>query len=216
MGFQFKQRKLPPWFKPALITALCLPALGTAWQIWQALQGDNTLGVNPIETIIRRMGEMSLIFLCLTLAVTPLRKWLNVPQLLTVRRALGVTTFMYATLHLLAYSAWDQGFDLVEILKDTGKRPFIFVGMAAWLLMLPLALTSWNAAIKFVGGKRWTTLHKAVYAVALLAPLHFWWMKAGKQDFARPALYGCILLVLLAWRAWSWWQKRSLVSKKLH
>ncbi len=206
--FQFKQRKLPSGFKPIVIAALCLPALGTAWQIWQALQGDNTLGVNPIETIIRRMGEMSLIFLCATLAVTPLRKVLNIAQLLTVRRALGVATFAYATLHLTAYSAWDQGFDLVEILKDTAKRPFIFVGMAAWLLMLPLALTSFNAAIKFIGGKRWQSLHKAVYAVALLAPLHFWWMKAGKQDFARPALYGGILLALLAWRAWSWWRKR--------
>ncbi len=209
MGLQLKQRKLPPWFKPVLIAALCLPALGTAWQIYQALQGDNTLGVNPIETIIRRMGEMALIFLCATLAITPLRRWLNVPQLLTLRRALGVTTFAYATLHLIAYSAWDQGFDVVEILKDTAKRPFIFVGMAAWLLMLPLALTSFNAAIKFMGGKRWQSLHKAVYAVALLAPLHFWWMKAGKQDFARPALYGGILLFLLTWRVWVWWQKRA-------
>lgn len=203
-----KLRKLPQWFKPAVIIALCLPALGTAWQIWQALQGDNTLGVNPIETIIRRMGEISLILLCLTLSVTPLRTWLNTPQLLTVRRALGVATFAYATLHLLAYSAWDQGFDVVEILKDTAKRPFIFVGMAGWLLMLPLALTSFNAAIKFIGGKRWQLLHKAVYAVALLGPLHFWWMKAGKQDFARPALYGGILLCLLAWRVWTWRQKK--------
>jgi methionine sulfoxide reductase heme-binding subunit len=193
---------LPHWFKPVVIAALCLPALGTAWQIWQALQGDNTLGANPIEAIIRRMGEISLILLCLTLAVTPLRRWLNVPQLLAVRRALGVATFAYATLHLLAYSAWDQGFDLVEILKDTGKRPFIFVGMASWLLMLPLAATSFNRAIRWLGGKRWTLLHKAVYAVALLAPLHFWWMKAGKQDFARPAMYGSLLLVLLGWRVW--------------
>jgi sulfoxide reductase heme-binding subunit YedZ len=132
-----------------------------------------------------------------------------VPQLLTVRRALGVATFAYASLHLMAYSAWDQGFDVVEILKDTAKRPFIFLGMASWLLMLPLALTSFNAAIKFMGGKRWQSLHKAVYAVALHAPLHFWWMKAGKQDFARPALYGGLLLALLAWRAWVWRQKRK-------
>jgi methionine sulfoxide reductase heme-binding subunit len=208
MGFQLKQRKLPSWFKAAVIAALCVPALYTALQIWQTLQGDSALGVNPIETIIRRTGEISIILLSLTLAVSPLRKWLSVPQLLTVRRALGVATFAYATLHLLAYSAWDQGFDVVDILKDTAKRPFIFVGMASWLLMLPLALTSWNAAIKWMGGKRWTLLHKAVYAVALLAPLHFWWMKAGKQDFARPALYGAILGGFLAWRAWVWFQKR--------
>jgi methionine sulfoxide reductase heme-binding subunit len=210
MGFQLKQRKLPSWFKAAVIAALCVPAMYTAWQIWQTLQGDSALGVNPIETIIRRTGEISIILLSLTLAVTPLRKWLSVPQLLTVRRALGVATFAYATLHLLAYSAWDQGFDVVDILKDTAKRPFIFVGMASWLLMLPLALTSWNAAIKWMGGKRWTLLHKAVYAVALLAPLHFWWMKAGKQDFARPALYGAILGGFLLWRAWVWFQKRRL------
>jgi methionine sulfoxide reductase heme-binding subunit len=202
-----KSFALPSWFKSAVITALCLPALGTAWQIWQALQGDNTLGVNPIETIIRRMGEISIIFLSFTLAVTPLRKWLNMPQLLTVRRALGVATFAYTTLHLLAYSAWDQGFDLMEILKDTAKRPFIFVGMVAWLLMLPLAFTSFNAAIKLMGGKRWKALHKAVYLVALLAPLHFWWMKAGKQDFARPVFYGGVLLALLLWRVWVWWQR---------
>jgi sulfoxide reductase heme-binding subunit YedZ len=210
MWFQFKPRKLPAWFKPAVIAALCLPALGTAWQIWQVVQGNNTLGVNPIETIIRRTGEISIILLTLTLAVTPLRRWLSVSQLLSVRRALGVATFMYATLHLASYSAWDQDFNLTEIVKDTAKRPFIFVGMAAWLLMLPLALTSWNAAIRYLGGKRWTMLHKAVYVVALLAPLHFWWMKAGKQDFSRPALYGGIMLVLLAWRAWAWWQKRTV------
>ena len=207
-------RTLPSWFKPVLIAALCLPALGTSWQIWQALQGDNSLGVNPIETIIRRMGEIALIVLCLTLLVTPLRKWLTMPSLLTLRRALGVATFAYATLHLLAYSAWDQGFDVIEILKDTAKRPFIFVGMAGWLLMLPLALTSFNAAIKFMGGKRWQLLHKAVYAVAMLGTLHFWWMKAGKQDFARPALYGGILLFLLAWRVWTWWQKKLASSSR--
>lgn len=206
-------RKLPQWFKPAVIAALFIPAVWTAWQIWQALEGNNDLGVNPIETIIRRTGEITIIVLSLTLAVTPLRQWLNMPALLTVRRALGVATFAYATLHLAAYSAWDQGFDVVEILKDTAKRPFIFVGMASWLLMLPLALTSFNAAIKYLGGKRWQLLHKAVYAVALLGPLHFWWMKAGKQDFARPALYGGILLALLAWRVWKWQQKRRLLVK---
>jgi sulfoxide reductase heme-binding subunit YedZ len=210
MLFAFKPRTLPAWFKPAVIAALCLPALVTAMQIWQTLQGGDTLGVNPIETIIRRTGEVSIILLTLTLAITPLRRWLNVSQLLMVRRALGVATFMYASLHLAAYSAWDQDFNLTEILKDTAKRPFIFLGMAAWLLMLPLALTSWNAAIKFLGGKLWIKLHKVVYAVALLAPLHFWWMKAGKQDFARPALFVALLGGLLAWRAWTGWQKRKV------
>jgi methionine sulfoxide reductase heme-binding subunit len=200
--------KLPTWFKPVVIAALCLPALGTAWQIWQALDGNNTLGVNPIETIIRRLGEVALVLLCLTLAVTPLRQWLSTPQLLSVRRALGVATFAYATLHLAAYSAWDKEFSLLDIVTDTAKRPFIFVGMAAWLLMLPLATTSFNRAIQVLGGKRWQLLHKAVYAVALLAPLHFWWVRAGKQNFTRPAVYGAILLVLLGWRMWAWWAKR--------
>jgi sulfoxide reductase heme-binding subunit YedZ len=122
---------------------------------------------------------------------------------------LGVATFAYATLHLLAYSAWDQGFDVLALLQDTAKRPFIFVGMAAWLLMLPMAATSFNRAIRWLGAKRWSHLHKAVYAVALLAPLHFWWMKAGKQDFARPALYGGVLLLLLAWRVWVKWRSRT-------
>ncbi len=195
--------------KLAAYAACAAPLLWTLYQLYGAYQGQNDLGANPIETIIRRLGEVALYLLVATLAVTPLRTVLKAPWLLKLRRLLGVSTFAYATLHLLAYSGWDQAFSLADILTDTAKRPFIFVGMAGWLLMLPLAATSFNAAIRWLGGKRWVWLHKAVYAVAILGPLHFWWIKSSKSDFARPAMFVAFFGVLLGWRIW-----RYLAAKR--
>lgn len=186
---------LHPAAKPSLFVLCLLPF---AW-LFYAAATDN-LGANPAEALIRSTGDWTLRFLCLTLAVTPLRVTLEKPALARFRRMLGLFTYFYAVLHLLSFSWFDMGFDLGEIAKDIAKRPFILVGFTAFLLLTPLAATSFNRAIKALGAKRWQALHKIVYAIAGLAILHFFWMRAGKNDFAEVALYAAILAVLLGWR----------------
>ena len=181
-----------------LLFLLCLLPLG--WLVWGAVA--NQLGANPAEAIIRGLGDWTLRGLWLTLAITPLRELSGLAALARFRRMLGVFSFFYASLHLLAYGWLDQGLDLAEIAADIAKRPFILMGFAAWALMLPLAATSFNRAIKSMGAKRWQALHKAVYAVAVVALMHFIWMRAGKSNFAEPAVYGVILAALLGWRLW--------------
>ncbi|MFG6416269.1 sulfite oxidase heme-binding subunit YedZ [Roseateles sp. DC23W] len=183
--------------KPVLFL-LCLTPL--AWLVWGAVA--NRLGANPAEAIIRGLGDWTLRGLWLALAVTPLRELTGLAALARFRRMLGVFTFVYASLHLLAYGWLDQGLDLAEIAADIVKRPFILMGFLAWALMLPLAATSFNKAIKALGAKRWQALHKVVYAVGVIALLHFIWMRAGKSNFAEPAVYGAILAVLLGWRVY--------------
>lgn len=182
--------------KPALF-ALCL--LPLAWLVYGAFA--NLLGANPAEALIRRLGDWTLRGLWLTLAITPLRELTGLAALARFRRMLGVFTFSYACLHLLAYGWLDMGLDLDDIARDIAKRPFILMGFTAWALMLPLAATSFNKAIKALGAKRWQALHKAVYAISVIALLHFIWMRAGKHNFAEPAVYGAILAALLGWRA---------------
>ena len=162
----------------------------------------NTLGANPAEALIRGTGDWTLRFLCLVLAVTPLRQALGLPALARFRRLLGLFTFFYGVIHFLCYAWLDMGLDLALIVPDITKRNFILVGTAALLLMLPLALTSFNRAIRALGAARWQALHRAVYAVALLALLHFFWMRAGKNDFAEVAVYAAIVATLLGWRLW--------------
>ncbi len=186
---------LRPWAKPLLALVLLMPL---ATLLWGAVH--DTLGANPAETLIRNSGEMTLRCLLLTLAVSPMREWTGVAALARFRRILGLLSLSWALLHLLAYAWLDMGLELGDVLRDVLKRPFILVGSLAVLLMLPLALTSFNAAIKRLGAARWKALHRAVYAVALLGLLHFFWMRAGKQNFGDVALYGAILAVLLAWR----------------
>jgi len=130
-----------------------------------------------------------------------------------VRRMVGLFTYFYAALHLLAYAWFDMGFDVAEIVKDIAKRPFILVGFAAFLLLTPLAITSMNRMVKAMGAKRWQALHKAVYVIALLAILHFFWMRAGKNDFAEVAVYAVILAVLLGWRLVRWIRARRGVTQ---
>jgi sulfoxide reductase heme-binding subunit YedZ len=168
--------------------------------VWRAVQ--DTLGPNPAEALIRALGDWTLRGLVLTLAISPLRDWTGWHQLLRHRRAIGVATFCYATLHWLAYAWLDQGLEIDALLKDVAKRPFILVGTLAWLLLLPLAATSFNRAIKALGARRWQALHKAVYAIALLAILHFFWMHSGKQLYGEVAVYAAIVFGLLAWRVW--------------
>jgi len=181
-----------------LLFLLCLAPL--AWLVYAAFA--NQLGANPAEALIRGLGEWSLRGLWLTLTITPLRELTGLAALARFRRMLGVFTFSYASLHLLAYGWLDMGLALDDIAADIVKRPFILMGFTAWALMLPLAATSFNKAIKTLGAKRWQALHKAVYAVAVIALLHFIWMRAGKSNFAEPAVYGAILAVLLGWRVW--------------
>ena len=181
--------------KPLLFAAALGPFV---WLFWGAWAG--TLGANPAEALIRGLGDWTLRLLCLTLAVTPLRQLSGWHALARLRRMLGLFTFFYGCLHFLAYAWLDMGFDLKTIVEDIVKRPFILVGSTALLLMLPLAATSFNGAIKALGAKRWQALHKAVYAVVLLALLHFFWMRAGKLDFGEVAVYAVIVAVLLDWR----------------
>jgi sulfoxide reductase heme-binding subunit YedZ len=183
----------------AVLFLLCLTPL--AWLVYGAFA--NQLGANPAEAIIRRLGDWTLRGLWLTLAITPLRELTGLAALARFRRMLGVFSFSYATLHLLAYGWLDQGLDFGEIARDIAKRPFILMGFTAWALMLPLAATSFNKAIKTLGAKRWQALHKAVYAIAVAALMHFIWMRAGKHNFAEPAVYGVILAALLGWRLWN-------------
>jgi methionine sulfoxide reductase heme-binding subunit len=169
----------------------------------------NTLGANPAEALIRGTGDWTLRFLCLTLAVTPLRQAVGLPALARFRRLLGLFTFFYGVIHFLSYAWLDMGLDLSLILPDIAKRNFILVGTAALLLMLPLALTSFNRAIRTLGATRWQALHRAVYAVAVLALLHFFWMRAGKNDFAEVAAYAAVIAGLLGWRLWRRWRHPS-------
>lgn len=183
--------------KPLLFLAALLPF---AHLLWGAVA--NTLGPNPAEALIRGSGDWTLRFLCLTLAVTPLRQASGWHALARLRRMLGLFAFFYGLLHFLCYAWLDMGLDLAAIVKDIAKRPFILVGTAALLLMLPLAATSFHRAIRALGAARWQALHRAVYAIALLALLHFFWMRAGKNDFGEWSVYAAIVAGLLGWRAW--------------
>ena len=175
---------------------LALVPLG--WLVYGA--AANALGPNPAEALIRSTGDWTLRFLCLTLAITPLRQATGWNALARLRRMLGLYCFFYGTLHFLSFAWLDMGFDIDAIVKDIGKRPFILVGSAALLLMLPLAATSFNRAIKALGAPRWQALHRAVHAVALLALLHFFWMRAAKHNFAEWSVYATIVATLLGWR----------------
>lgn len=188
-----------PAVKPVVFVLWLLPA---AWLVWAAF--NDRLGANPAEALIRSLGDWSLRALVLVLLVTPLRVGMGWPQLARLRRMLGLFVFFYASLHWLAYAWFDMGFVWRDIVADVPKRPFILVGTLGWLLLLVLAATSFNRAIRWLGAARWQALQRSVYAVAALAVLHFFWMRAGKQDFAEVAVYAAILGGLLGWRLWRW------------
>ncbi|APA86417.1 protein-methionine-sulfoxide reductase heme-binding subunit MsrQ [Paraburkholderia sprentiae WSM5005] len=171
------------------------------------------LGANPIEFITRSTGLWTLVFLCITLAVTPLRRLSGVAAFVRFRRMLGLYTFFYAALHFTTYLWFDKWFDVAEILKDIGKRPFITVGFAAFVLLIALAVTSPRAMVRRLG-RRWQTLHRAIYAIGALAILHFWWMKAGKHDLLLPKIYGAVMIALLGWRLVVWIRERSIRTRR--
>ncbi len=195
--------------KPVLFALALLPF---AWLFYAA--AADQLGANPAEALIRSLGDWTLRFLCLALAVTPLRVLTHTPALARFRRMVGLWVFFYAVLHLLAYAVFDMELDVTEMLLDVVKRPFILVGTLALVLLALLAATSFNGAIGWLGAKRWRALHRAVYAVAVLSVLHFFWMRAGKNDFAEVALYAAVLALLLGWRVQQAWQARQTRQKR--
>ncbi len=188
--------------KPVLVLCGLVPFWGLLWAASQ-----DALGANPAEYLSRATGDWTLRMLCLTLAVTPLRQWLGWPELARFRRMLGLLSYFYALLHLLCYSWLDMGFDWAGTVHDIAKRPFIGVGFSAFVLLTLLAATSWNRAVRWLGGKRWQRLHQSVYAIAALSLLHFFWMRAGKNNFTEVGVYAILITVLMAWRVRLWLAK---------
>lgn len=186
---------LQPWRKPLVFALMLLPLATLVWAV-----GFDQLGANPAQALVRRTGDWTLRALCLLLAVTPLRVSLKLSALARWRRMLGLYVYFYVCLHLLSYAWFDMGFELADILRDIAKRPFILVGFTGFVLLSALALTSSNRVVRAMGGKNWQRLHRLVYAVAGLALLHFFWMRAGKNDFAQVWLYAVIIGLLLGWR----------------
>lgn len=184
-----------PLIKPVVFIMGLLPL---ALLFWGALNQD--LGANPAERLIRETGIWTLRFLCLTLAITPVRLWLRQPAWARLRRMLGLYTFFYGGLHFMAYAWLDRGFIWPDISSDIVKRPFILIGVCALLTMLPLAATSFNRAIKALGAARWQALHRLVYATAVLGLLHFFWLRAAKHRYDEVIVYVVIIGVLLAAR----------------
>ena len=193
-----------PWAKVLLFTACLVPLGSLVWGI-----AADTLGANPAEALLRSTGDWCLRFLCLALAVTPLRQGLRLPVLARFRRMIGLYVFFYAALHLLCYAWFDMGLDWGEIASDIPKRPFILVGFTALMLLALLAASSPRAVARRLGGRRWQLLHRLVYAVAPLALLHFFWMRAGKNNFAEVWVYAVLLGLLLAWRLARWIRQRA-------
>ncbi len=198
---KLKQAQLSVLRVSVFVLAL-LPFLRLLYAAWH-----NDLGANPLEFITRNTGDWALYFLCMTLAITPLRRWLDWPWLLRLRRMLGLYCFFYASCHFLSFLWFDHFFEVEEMWRDVLKRPFITMGFGAFVLLVPLALTSTQWAMRKLGGKYWQILHKAVYGVAVLALLHYFWMRAGKNNFAQPIFFTAIILILFGARLFWRWQK---------
>jgi methionine sulfoxide reductase heme-binding subunit len=209
MSVAFNKALLHPAAKPLVFVLALLPF---AWLFYSAL--TNQLGANPQEALIRATGDWTLRFLCVVLAVTPLRTIAKLPSLARFRRMLGLFVYFYVVVHLLSYSWFDMGFDVTDIAKDIAKRPFILVGFSGFVLLTPLAATSFNAAIKALGAKRWQQLHKLVYVIAGLGLLHFFWMRAAKNNFAEVFVYAAIVAVLLGWRVAQYLKKKRLQPRQ--
>ncbi|HTH44560.1 MAG TPA: protein-methionine-sulfoxide reductase heme-binding subunit MsrQ [Oxalicibacterium sp.] len=197
----------------AIVFALALlPFARLAWGVFA-----DQLGANPIEFITWNTGDWTLYFLCMTLAVTPLRRFTGWNWLVRLRRMIGLFAFFYASLHFTTFLWFDHFFDVQEMLKDVAKRPFILVGFTAFVLLIPLAVTSTNGMVKRLGAKRWQWLHRLIYVIAPLGILHFWWMKAGKHNFEQPIIFGTIVAILLllrvVWAVQKRVKERTLVSR---
>ena len=193
------------WTK-ALVFVVCLGPVAIVG--WRAFQGDLT--ANPIEFITHATGDWTLRFLCMTLAITPLRKLLRLPELIRFRRMLGLFAFFYACLHFTTYIWLDKFFDLSEMWKDVVKRRFITVGFLAFVLLIPLAITSTAGWIRRLGGRRWQMLHRAIYISAVAGVIHYYWLV--KSAVLRPLTYGALVGLLLAWRLGEWFSRRGRLA----
>ncbi|MGN6581608.1 MAG: sulfite oxidase heme-binding subunit YedZ [Bordetella sp.] len=180
--------------KPWLFVVGLVPFLRWIW-----LGFHDGLTVNPVEFLTRSSGTWTLVCLLVTLGITPLRRLINQPALVRVRRMCGLFTFFYAFMHFLTWAWWDRGWDPSSMIEDVGQRPFILVGFTAFVLLCLLAITSPQAVMRAMG-RNWQRLHRAIYVIGALAILHFWWMRAGKNNFEAPVIYGCVLIALLGWR----------------
>ena len=185
------------FLKPALFLVCALPLLALVFSAFGI--GGASLGANPVEKIQDTFGQWGLRFLVITLAVTPVRDWFGMPWLVQLRRMLGLYAFFYVLLHFLTWLILDQGMYWSGILQDIGERPFITIGFTAFVLLIPLAVTSTNKMMRRLG-KRWKSLHRLIYAICLLAVWHYYWQV--KADVTEPLIYLAIVLVLLGWRAW--------------
>ncbi|UCH53181.1 MAG: sulfoxide reductase heme-binding subunit YedZ [Pseudomonadota bacterium] len=190
----------------ALAFVLCLVPF--AWLLWRVAVND--LGTNPIETLNRYTGDWTLRFLLITLAVTPLRRLTGWLWLARWRRMIGLYAFFYATVHFLTYALIDQFFDFPAILQDIAKRPYITLGFACFVLLIPLAATSTNAMVRRLGGQRWQRLHRLVYVIAIGGVIHFLWLV--KSDIREPLIYAAILTVLLGHRLYYRWRRNAVAA----
>jgi sulfoxide reductase heme-binding subunit YedZ len=201
---EFRVRALltSKWTKAALFLICLVPF---ASLLWRALHSG--LGANPVEFVQHATGDWTLRFLVFTLSITPLRKLLNLPDLIRFRRMLGLFAFFYVCLHFLTYIGPDQSFNLGGMWKDVQKRRFITVGFTAFVLLIPLALTSTAGWVRRLGGRRWQMLHRAIYVSAVCGVIHYYWLV--KSDVRKPLFYAALVVILLAWRFGNWFSRRK-------
>lgn len=190
-----------PWLKPGVFVGGLMPLVVMAWRITQ-----DTLGADPVAVALNQLGYLALVFLTATLLCTPVKLAFGWTWGIRLRRTLGLFAFFYATLHVAAYATVDQGLDFAAIGEDIAKRPFILAGFSAWSLLVPLAATSTNGAIKRLGGRRWRRLHKLAYVAGGLAAIHF--ILRVKSDYAAPSAFAAVLFAALAIRAADAYRKR--------
>jgi sulfoxide reductase heme-binding subunit YedZ len=189
------------WTKVAVFVICLIPF---ADLLWRFIRGN--LGINPVETLQHGTGDWTIRFIVFTLCITPFRKLFKVPDLIRFRRMLGLFAFFYVSLHFLTYLGPDQSFDVSGMWKDVYKRPFITVGFAAFVSLIPLAVTSTAGWIRRIGGKRWQMLHRLIYFAAVCGVIHYYWLV--KSDVRKPLFYGTLVAILLLWRLGDWFFKR--------
>jgi methionine sulfoxide reductase heme-binding subunit len=190
------------WTKLFVFLVCLAPFTELVWRVFHS-----GLGANPVEFVQHATGDWTLRFLIFTLSITPLRKLLNLPDLIRFRRLLGLFAFFYVSLHFLTYLGPDQSFDLGGMWKDVAKRPYVTVGFTAFVLLIPLALTSTAWSIRRLGGRRWQQLHRAIYISAICGVIHYYWLV--KSDVRKPLFYGALVFLLLAWRIVDWFLRRK-------
>lgn len=194
-------------FKVAVFFAALIPLARLGWKGYQQM-----LGANPIEVITHSTGDWTLIFLMLTLSITPLRKLTGQPWLIRFRRMLGLFAFFYASLHFTTYIFLDKFFDVNEMVKDIGKRKFITIGFTAFVLLIPLAATSTAGMIRRLG-KRWQMLHRLIYVSGIAGVIHYWWLV--KADVRKPQYYAIVLILLLGYRLLAAQRKKAATPVRL-